>query len=202
MEKYVYIEFIALLIFVGRFLYYVTRPELKFDYENWLEFPLYLSLLFLNGMLYFFLKEGVDILEIYNIFVPSIILVSFVFKRRVKLPILIGLMILISGFLFYLNIYILNMINYNLVIVLMMWNAIKMSANSSRNLKRSFLYIIFSFDLLYTLVSYELGFVQKDWNHKNLIHLFSFLSIIIFSSTLIFSHLFLRKFFTKKMIEK
>lgn len=186
-------ELIILFALIIRILYYSRKDFNKLKINT--EVYVYILILFLNNIICSIIDNVPLLFESYNAIVPSLLVVLLILDRFKHFFIKFCISILISFLFFYLNNSIFNLILYIAAILLMLRKAFYFTKNSSINLHRSSLYIIFSIDLLFSILNMQLGNIDLEWNQSKLINYLGTLSAVVFFINLILTHVFIRRFF-------
>ena len=131
----------------------------------------------------------------YNSIMPAALFSCFVFKRQTTISFLFVIIFIVGSVVYQINNNYLNLIFYILSLSFIVLKFIKMSSKSSINLLRSPLYIVISIDLLFSLLNMQLGRLNYNWHQSLYIQYLGITNVIVFSSTVFFSHVYIRRFF-------
>ena len=199
MKIYFIVEFLIVFSLVEftvvvRMVYYL-KINPKIIFQN-LEVINYISVIYVWAILNFFnIAKTDEVVEIYDVLIPPLILFPMFLNGKISVKsILILIVLFTSAFHYFLNEKFIEIL-YIIAIFMLVRKAIKLSSGSSRNLKKSPLYIILTLDVFFTVMSVSLNYVSSYWKHSILITYYGQVSLVIFLLNLILFHVYIKRFF-------
>lgn len=196
MKLYYIVEFLIVFSLVVRMVYYL-KINPKIIHQN-LEVINYISVVYLLSILSLLRLNKIEedyLVEIYDVLIPPLILFPIFLNGKISVKsILILIVLFTSAFHYFLNEKFIEIL-YIIAIYMLVRKAIKLSSGSSRNLKKSPMYIILTLDVFFTVMSVSLNYVSSYWKHSILITHYGQVSLVIFLLNLILFHVYIRRFF-------
>ena len=194
MKLYFIVEFLVEFTLVVRMVYYL-KINPKIIFQN-LEVINYISVIYVWAILNFFnIAKTDEVVEIYDVLIPPLILFPMFLNGKISVKSILLLIIAFSAaFHYFLNEKFIEIL-YIIAIFMVVRKAIKLSSGSSRNLKKSPLYIILTLDVFFTVMSVSLNYVSSYWSHSILITHYGQVSVVIFLLNLILFHVYIKRFF-------
>ncbi len=196
MKLYYIVEFLIVFSLVVRMVYYL-KINPKIIHQN-LEVINYISVVYLLSILSLLRLNKIEedyLVEIYDVLIPPLILFPIFLNGKISVKsILILIVLFTSAFHYFLNEKFIEIL-YIIAIYMLVRKAIKLSSGSSRNLKKSPMYIILTLDVFFTVMSVSLNYVSSYWSHSILITHYGQVSLVIFLLNLILFHVYIRRFF-------
>ena len=196
MKLYYIVEFLIVFSLVVRMVYYL-KINPKIIHQN-LEVINYISVVYLLSILSLLRLNKIEedyLVEIYDVLIPPLILFPMFLNGKISAKsILILIVLFTASFHYFLNEKFIEIL-YIIAIFMLVRKAIKLSSGSSRNLKKSPLYIILTLDVFFTVMSVSLNYVSSYWSHSILITHYGQVSVVIFLLNLILFHVYIKRFF-------
>ncbi len=195
MKLYSVVEFLVVFSLVVRMVYYL-KINPKIIHQN-LEVINYISIIYILVLINFFFKatRSEAVFEIYDVLIPPLILFPMFLNGKLpaKLILLLIILFCIPFYFFYYGRLI--EILYIFSIFMVIRKAILLSIGSSRNLKKSPIYIIITIDLLFALMSVSFHYSSINWSQSDLISYYGEVAAAFFLTNLILFHVYIRRFF-------
>ncbi len=193
MNVYHCFECVVLLVLVLRIFIYFARG-LKLKYDNFDAF-LYLFFVLINSIAHLFIKDILLLNSLYDSFLPATLFLFFIIRNKLNKSWILVSVLFFSIVIYNFNNNYINLFLYLCAMLFMLYRAVVLGSQSSNNLKISPLYVMFSIDLLFSILTMQLAYTSCNWQNSYLINYLGVFSLFIFSSTLILFHVYIRRFF-------
>lgn len=194
MIVYSYLEILILIILIYR-IYYYSRLNLNIVKSNF-EILLYIFTVFINSLLCFILDENETITMLFDVILPLSIIIPILARQKSKIyKLLLLSFIPISYFaLIPEN----DKIRYLLFIVsmlILLIYSIKLTLGSSKDLKKSPMYLLFALDFLVTTILQQLYGFNINWKDSVYVGFVGIVVLFFYLINLILAHVYIRRFF-------
>jgi hypothetical protein len=194
MEFYHIAEFTVLLVLIIR-LYFYLRISKKIATSN-LELLLYISLLFLDSLVFICFGEYNIITAIFDSILPALIIIPIVCRRfHCSNLIQISTIILFSTFNWVVNNSTWNYFLLLLCIVCLTSSAIQLATGPIRSRRKTPLYVVFSIDLIIIAIFQQISLLQIKWTNSIYASHIDAGLLIAYFVNLIFTHVYIRRYF-------
>lgn len=188
-------EFVILTLLIIRIGYYLksNREILR---EN-LELILYITLVFIDNSVNLFFGNNSLSTIVFDSILPATIILPIIFRRlNLGIHFLIFTILSLSTFSIILNNAIYNYILYLLSIVSFIYELIHLATGSSRNRKKTPLYLIFLVDLMAIVIVQQIEILNIQWDNSIFAIKSDYIALTIYMTNLILTHVYIRRYFT------
>lgn len=194
MIVYSYLEILILLILIYR-IYYYSRRNFNIIKSNF-EILLYIFTVFINSLLCFILDENETITIVFDVILPLSIIIPILARQKSKIyKLLLLLFIPFSYFALIPSQDKTRYFLYILSLILLFIYSIKLTSGTSKDLKKSPMYLLFALDFLVTTILQQLYGFNINWKDSVYVGFVGIVVLLFYLINLILAHVYIRRFF-------
>ncbi len=191
---YSYIETFILLVLNIRICYYARLNfiVLKSNFEIFI----YIFAVFIDSLLYLEFGESKTITIVFDVILPLSIIIPILTRQKSKIYKL--LLLLFIPFSYFALIPSQDKIRYFLYIlsmILLFIYSIKLTSGTSKDLKKSPMYLLFALDFLVTTILQQLYGFNINWKDSVYVGFVGIFVLFFYLINLILAHVYIRRFF-------
>lgn len=191
---YSYLESFILLVLNIR-IYYYARLDFNVLKSNF-EIFIYIFAVFIDSFLYLVLGANSAITILFDVILPLSIIIPILVRQKSRLPKL--LLLLFIPISYFALIPTQDKIRYFLYIfsmILLFIYSIKLNSGTSKDLKKSPMYLLFALDFLVTIILQQLYGLNINWKDSEYVGFVGVVVLFIYLINLILAHVYIRRFF-------
>ena len=191
---YSYLETFILLVLNIR-IYYYARLNFVALKSN-VEIFIYIFAVFIDSLLCLVFDDCKTITVLFDIILPLSIIIPILTRRKSKIYKLLLLLIIPISYLALIPSQ--DKIRYFLYIfsmILLFIYSIKLTSGTSKDLKKSPMYLLFALDFLVTTILQQLYGFNINWKDSVYVGFVSIVVLFFYLINLILAHVFIRRFF-------
>ncbi len=191
---YSYLESFILLVLNIR-IYYYARLDFNLLKSNF-EIFIYIFAVFIDSFLYLVLGANSAITILFDVILPLSIIIPILVRQKSRLPkLLLLLFIPISYFALIPTQDKMRYFLYIFSMILLFIYSIKLNSGTSKDLKKSPMYLLFALDFLVTIILQQLYGLNINWKDSEYVGFVGVVVLFIYLINLILAHVYIRRFF-------
>jgi hypothetical protein len=160
------------------------------------EIFIYIFAVFIDSFLYLVLGANSAITILFDVILPLSIIIPILVRQKSRLPKL--LLLLFIPISYFALIPTQDKIRYFLYIfsmILLFIYSIKLNSGTSKDLKKSPMYLLFALDFLVTIILQQLYGLNINWKDSEYVGFVGVVVLFIYLINLILAHVYIRRFF-------
>jgi hypothetical protein len=191
---YSYLETFILLVLNIR-IYYYARLNFVALKSN-VEIFIYIFAVFIDSLLYLVFGENKTITIVFDVILPLSIIIPILSRQKSKIyKLLLLLFIPFSYFALIPSQDKTRYFLYMLSLILLFIYSIKLTSGTSKDLKKSPMYLLFALDFLVTTILQQLYGFNINWKDSVYVGFVGIVVLFFYLINLILAHVYIRRFF-------
>jgi len=191
---YSYLETFILLVLNIR-IYYYARLNFVVLKSN-VEIFIYIFAVFIDSLLYLVFGENKTITIVFDVILPLSIIIPILSRQKSKIyKLLLLLFIPFSYFALIPSQDKTRYFLYMLSLILLFIYSIKLTSGTSKDLKKSPMYLLFALDFLVTTILQQLYGFNINWKDSVYVGFVGIVVLFFYLINLILAHVYIRRFF-------